>query len=97
MQNDGTAELTLERTFTVDNELGLHLRAAGKFAQAAGRFASNIWVKKDSVEVNAKSIMGILSLAAARGSSVQVRCCGPDAERAMDAISHLFEKKFHEE
>ena len=97
MQNDGAAEVTLEKTFTVDNELGLHLRAAGKFAQTAGRFSSNIWVKKDNVEVNAKSIMGILSLAAARGSCVAVRCSGTDAERAMDAISALFEKKFHEE
>lgn len=97
MQNDGAADVTLERSFTVDNELGLHLRAAGKFSQTAGRFAASILVKKDGVEVNAKSIMGILSLAAARGSCLQVRCSGADAERAMDAIAALFEKKFHEE
>jgi phosphocarrier protein HPr len=96
MQNDGAAEVSLERTFTVDNELGLHLRAAGKFAQTAGRFASAVWVKKDAVEVNAKSIMGILSLAAARGSCLHVRCAGADADKAMEAIATLFEKKFHE-
>ena len=83
-------------TFTIDNELGLHLRAAGKFAQTAGKFASTIWVKKDGTEVNGKSIMGILSLAAACGTMITIRCTGPDAEKAMLALETLVTAKFHE-
>ena len=60
-----------EKDFTIDNELGLHLRAAGKFAQTAGQFSCDLWVSKDGVEVNGKSIMGVLSLAAARGSKIK--------------------------
>lgn len=86
----------VEKTFTVQNELGLHLRAAGKLAQTAGRFPANVWIKKDNVEVNGKSIMGILSLAAAVGSVITVRCQGPDCHNALAAIEALIVGKFDE-
>lgn len=88
---------TLEQHFTVDNELGLHLRAAGRFAQTCGKFSANVWIKKDNIEVNAKSIMGILSLGAARGTALTVRVAGGDADQAMHAIASLFASKFHED
>ena len=86
----------VEKTFTVQNELGLHLRAAGKLAQMAGKFPGNIWIKKENVEVNGKSIMGILSLAAACGSVITVRCQGTDCDKAMAAIEGLINAKFDE-
>lgn len=86
-----------EKEFTIENELGLHLRAAGKFAQTAGQFTSDLWVSKDGVEVNGKSIMGVLSLAAARGSKIKVRTSGDDAERSLAAIAALITAKFHED
>jgi phosphocarrier protein HPr len=95
MASDGRP--CVEKTFVIDNELGLHLRAAGKFVQTAGKFAAEIWVKRDSLEVNGKSIMGILSLAAARGATISVRCIGGDAETALSAIGTLIAEKFHED
>jgi phosphocarrier protein len=88
---------TSEKTFTITNELGLHLRAAGRFAQTAGKFACEVWVKKDGVEVNGKSIMGVLSLAAARGSQISIRASGNDAQHALAALADLITAKFHED
>lgn len=85
-----------EKDFLIENELGLHLRAAGKFAQAAGQFASEVWVCKDGVEVNGKSIMGVLSLAAGRGTKIKLRITGKDADGAMQALAALIQAKFHE-
>lgn len=85
-----------EQEFSIDNELGLHLRAAGKLAQLAGGFKCEVWLIKDGTEVNGKSIMGVLSLAAARGSKLTVRCTGDDADTAMEAIAKLIHAKFHE-
>ena len=85
-----------EKSFTIENELGLHLRAAGKFVQIAGKFGCEIWVKRDAIEVNGKSIMGILSLAAARGAVIHLRCVGNDADKALAAIGTLITEKFHE-
>ncbi len=85
-----------EKTFTIENELGMHLRAAGKFVQTAGKFTAEIWVKRDAIEVNGKSIMGILSLAAARGAVIHVRCVGQDADKALSALGTLITEKFHE-
>ncbi|MCC6806524.1 MAG: HPr family phosphocarrier protein [Deltaproteobacteria bacterium] len=95
MASDGRP--AAEKSFTIDNELGLHLRAAGKFVQTAGKFSAEIWVKRDDVEVNGKSIMGILSLAAARGATIHVRCIGGDAEKALTALGTLIAEKFHED
>lgn len=80
----------------IPNKRGLHLRAAGRFTQVASHFQCDIWVKKDDVEVNGKSIMGLLSLAACLGSEISLRTLGEDAEEAMAKLCALIEDKFEE-
>ena len=87
---------TVAKTFLIKNELGLHARAAAQFVKIAGHFASEILVAKDSREINGKSIMGLLMLAAARGSKISVKASGPDAEEALNALGKLIENKFGE-
>lgn len=87
----------LTREVEIQNKLGLHARPAARLVQVANRFSSDIMVKIGDDEVNAKSIMGILMLAAAQGSRLQVRVRGQDAEPALDAIVSLVENKFEEE
>jgi phosphocarrier protein len=87
----------LEKKLTIKNKLGMHARAAALFVQVANKFDSEITIGKDSQEVNAKSIMGILILAAACGSEVTVKAKGPDAKEALDAIEDLIERRFDEE
>lgn len=87
----------VEREFEITNRLGLHARAAAQLVHLANRFASEIRIAKDGVEVNAKSIMGVLMLAAPRDSRVVIRADGPDAEAAVDAIGLLIARKFGEE
>lgn len=79
------------------NRLGLHARAAAKLVQTAGRFDSRVSLVMDGDEVDAKSILGILLLAAAQGSSVVVRCEGEDEDEAMEAVTRLIADRFHEE
>ncbi len=86
----------LERTFTIVNSLGLHARPAAMVVQAANRFRSEVIFEKDGTQVNAKSIMGVLTLAAAKGSTVLVSCEGADAADAMAAIARIFESGFGE-
>ena len=86
----------IEKTFTIVNSLGLHARPAAMVVQTANRFRSEIQFEKDGLQINAKSIMGVLTLAAGRGSSVLVSCEGPDAAEAMAAIARVFETGFGE-
>lgn len=86
----------IEREVEIVNRLGLHARAAAKLVQTASDFESRISLASDSEEVDAKSILGILLLAAAQGSSVVVRCDGPDEEKALEAIAELVSGKFGE-
>lgn len=79
------------------NRLGLHARAAAKLVQTAGRFDSRVSLVMDGDEVDAKSILGILLLAAAQGSSVVVRCEGKDEDEALEAVTRLIADRFHEE
>lgn len=79
------------------NRLGLHARAAAKFVQVTGTFAADIFIEKDDFEVDGKSIMGILMLAAPRGTLIRVRTEGVDAEEALNAIEQLINDKFDEE
>ena len=81
----------------ITNRLGLHARAAAQLVHLANRFASEIRIAKDGVEVNAKSIMGVLMLAAPKDSLVVIRADGPDAEEAVEAICRLITGKFGEE
>ena len=85
-----------ERTFTIKNKLGLHARAANMLVQAASNFQCTITVNKDGIEANAKSIMGLLLLAAGRGSKIVVRAEGKDAKEAIKELGKLIEGKFGE-
>ncbi len=85
-----------DRTFLIVNALGLHARAAAQLVQTANRFRSEIHVEKDGMQVNGKSIMGVLTLAAAKGSEIMVSCDGDDAEQAMAALAKVIENGFGE-
>ena len=73
----------IKRRITISNKLGLHARASAKLTQAASAFSSEIWITRNERRVNAKSIMGVMMLAAGKGSSVTVEAEGADAERAL--------------
>lgn len=86
----------MERTIQIVNKLGLHARAAAKLVTLAQKYKSEIFAKKDNREVSGKSIMGVMMLAAAKGSRITFRAEGPDAEKALDAIEALIARKFDE-
>jgi phosphocarrier protein HPr len=86
----------MERTIQIVNKLGLHARAAAKLVTLAQKFKCEIHVKKDGREVSGKSIMGVMMLAAAKGSRVTFRAEGADAEKALAAIEDLINRKFDE-
>ena len=87
----------LSKSFTIKNKLGIHVRPATQIVNIANKFDSNISIKKDNMEVNGKSIMGILMLAASQGSMVVIRTEGWDAKEALDDLGRLIEGKFGEE
>lgn len=80
----------------ISNKLGLHARAAAKLTQLAGRFNSEIFIARGAQRVNAKSIMGVMMLAAGMGVTVEVDAIGDDADQALSAIRALFDSKFGE-
>jgi len=86
----------LQREVEIINKLGLHARASARLTQVAGRFKANVWVGRNGRRVNAKSIMGVMMLAAAMGSRVTVEADGPDEEQAMDAVTGLIAARFEE-
>lgn len=86
-----------EETFKIKNRLGLHARAAAKFVNLAGKFDSEIFIEKDGQSVNGKSIMGILILAAACGSTVKITADGTDSAAAVKAIGELIDQGFGED
>lgn len=90
-------EVSAEREFDILNRLGLHARAAAKLVRLANGFASEIRVAKDGMEVNGKSIMGVLMLAAPKDAKILIRAIGADAEEAVAAIGELIAGKFGEE
>lgn len=85
------------RNFTIKNRLGLHARAAAQLVQTASKFTSDIVLVKDDVEVNGKSIMGILLLAAPQGTDICVNVSGNDEDLAMSTIADLIEDGFGED
>lgn len=85
------------RKFTIVNRLGLHARAAALLVKMAGRFSAEITIKKEDMEVNGKSIMGILLLAAPKGSDIHLLIEGADEELAMQQLAELIEGGFGEE
>ncbi|MGE9271576.1 MAG: HPr family phosphocarrier protein [Verrucomicrobiales bacterium] len=86
-----------QREFQIQNKLGIHARPAAQFVKTASRFTSDIKVEKDGEEVDGKSIMGLMMLAAGHGSSINVIIEGEDEETAMEAIADLIDRKFEED
>lgn len=87
---------TSERAVTISNKNGLHARPAAEIVKCASRYNSDITMVRDDLEVNGKSIMGVMMLAAEYGSTLVVRANGPDAPEAVQAIATLIEQKFGE-
>mgnify|MGYP002737609547 CR=1 FL=1 len=86
----------ITRDFTINNKLGLHARPSAQITQTASRYASEVWLAKNGRRVNAKSIMGVMMLAAGLGAELKLRADGSDEEAAMSALVDLFERKFDE-
>ena len=86
----------IERTVRIANKNGLHARPAAEIVKLASRYQSDITLVRDDLEVNGKSIMGVMMLAAEFGSSLLLRAAGPDAEQAVSALSDLIARKFGE-
>lgn len=85
------------QTFTIRNRLGLHARAAALLVKTANRFASDVTIEKDGLDVNGKSIMGILMLAASKGTKITLKVDGKDSAQAIQILGKLIENKFGEE
>ena len=86
----------LSREVEIVNKLGLHARASAKLTQTAARFQSEVFIAKGGKRVNAKSIMGVMMLAAGLGSEVEIETSGADEQAAMDALTSLINDKFGE-
>lgn len=87
----------IQETIKIKNKLGIHARPATLLAQEAGKFKSDIFISKDGVEVNAKSIMGIMMIAAEHGSTLHISINGSDEKEAAKALKAIFSKIFEEE
>ena len=86
----------ISKEFRISNKLGLHARPSAQLTQVAGKFASEVYIAKNGRRVNAKSIMGVMMLAAGPGSTVTVDAEGPDEEQAVEAIGALIVARFGE-
>ena len=86
----------VKRTIMITNKLGLHARASAKLTQAASRFESGVWIARNGRRVNAKSIMGVMMLAAGLGTQIEIETEGADELAAIDTIEKLFADKFGE-
>ena len=89
--------LKIEKEITIINRLGLHARPAAMFVRIASRYRSEIWVEKEGEQINGKSIMGLMMLAAGQGSKLMIRCEGSDADKAMEELEELIRQKFNED
>ncbi len=88
---------SFEKDITIVNKLGIHARPAAMIVRLANKFKSDIFITKDSMEVSGKSIMGVMTLAANRGSKIKIRAEGNDAQQAVSELVDLFKNKFGEE
>lgn len=93
-QDEGTA---LTREVTIANQRGLHARASAKFVKRAAEFDAELTVSRDGMHVVGTSIMGLMMLAASKGSSISISASGPEASEALEAIVDLIEAKFDED
>ncbi len=86
----------IKRSISISNKLGLHARASAKLTKLAGSFKCDVFMTRNARRVNAKSIMGVMMLAAGMGSEVEIETSGPDEQAAMDALVALINDKFGE-
>ena len=97
-RSSGTArDLKIEKDVTIVNRLGLHARPAEMFVRISSRYRAEVWVSKEGEEVNGKSIMGLMMLAAGQGSKLHIRCEGPDADKAIKELEELIKARFNED
>jgi phosphocarrier protein HPr len=87
----------IEKEIPIINRLGLHARPAAMFVRISSRYRCEVWVSKEGEEVNGKSIMGLMMLAAGQGSKLRIRCDGPDADKAMQELEELINARFNED
>jgi len=96
-RRSASAGQKLEKEITIINRLGLHARPAAMFVRIASRYRSEVWVEKEGEQINGKSIMGLMMLAAGQGSKLTIRCEGADADKVMEELEELIRKKFNED
>lgn len=89
-------QVMAERSAKIVNKLGIHARPAAEIVKTASKFGSNITIVRDDLEVNGKSIMGVMMLAAEQGATIQLKADGPDAEAALDALERVIADGFGE-
>ena len=87
----------VEKEVTIVNRLGMHARPAAMFVRIASRYRCEVWVAKEGEQINGKSIMGLMMLAAGQGSKLTIRCEGADADRAMQELEQLIATRFNED
>jgi len=96
MEKNDTAAKTLTKELLVQNKMGIHARPAAMIVRVTNKFKAEVHVEKEDEQVNGKSIMGLMMLAAAKGSTVRFVAQGPDAEQMLTELEALFAKKFDE-
>ena len=96
-RSDTASKSVSTRDFTILNRLGLHARPSAMFVKVCSRFKCDVWVEKDGEQVNGKSIMGLMMLAAGLGSKLKITCEGSDADKALVEIEAIILRKFDED
>ena len=96
-RSSANAGQKIEKEIMIINRLGLHARPAAMFVRIATRYRSEVWVEKEGEQINGKSIMGLMMLAAGQGSKLLIRCEGPDADKVMEELEELIRQKFNED
>ncbi len=96
-RTDTAAKASSTKELTILNRLGLHARPSAQFVKTCSRFKCDVWVEKDGEQVNGKSIMGLMMLAAGLGSKLKITCEGSDADKAVMEIEALILRKFDED
>lgn len=96
-RNPSSQEKKTSKEITILNRLGLHARPSAMFVKVCNRFKADIWVEKDGEQVNGKSIMGLMMLAAGQGSKLLITCEGPDSDKALQEVEALVARRFDED
>jgi len=96
-RSEPSSQSKVSKELTIMNRLGLHARPSAMFVKICSRFKCDIWVEKDGEQVNGKSIMGLMMLAAGLGSTLRITCEGSDAEKALAEIEAIIQRRFDED